>query len=27
LTQRVRKREMMSGNVDGQISHGEQQLF
>lgn len=27
LTQRVRKGQVMSGNVDGQISHGEQQLF
>lgn len=27
LAQRVRKKQVMSGNVDGQISHGEQQLF
>ena len=27
LTQRVRKGQVMSGNVDRQISHGEQQLF
>jgi hypothetical protein len=27
LTQGVRKRQVMSGNVDGQISHGEQHLF
>ena len=26
LTQRIRKGEVMSGNVDGQISHGEWQL-
>ena len=27
LTQRIRKGQVMSGNVDGQISHGEQRSF